>query len=113
MARTDERSVPWLDRILSDTLTMETCLQIGKLNLFADIEHASFQTLDVEEEAAGEERRCILHAEPLQPVGRPHVREAIAVVEQHGGLVALGPTHATKMPDSVQLSADLPDLRRD
>ena len=113
MAGAHERRVARLDRILSDTLALETGLQIGELDLLADIEHASLQTLHIEEEAAGEERRRILHAELLQPVGRPHVGEAVAVVEEHVGLVALGPAHAAKMPERVHLRADLADLRRD
>src|SRR5271156_2148579 len=87
------------DRLLCDALTFEAGLEIGERDLLADIEHPPFQALDVEQDAAGEERRRVFDAEFLEPVRRPHLGQAIAIVEEHFGLVAPHPAHAAEMAE--------------
>src|SRR6202044_2083686 len=101
------------DRLLCDALTFEAGLEIGEHDLFADVEHPPFQALDVEQDAAGEERRRVFDPEFLEPVRRPHLGQAIAVVEEHFGLVAPHPAHAAEMAERVHLGADLADFGGD
>ena len=113
VARAHEHGVAGRDDVFRDPLSCEACLEIRELNLLADFEHTTFQPLHVEQHAAREERRSVLHPELLQAVGRPHVGELVAVIEKHVGLVAGRTAHAAEMAERVHLRADLADLGSD
>ena len=101
---------PGRDRRLRHLLALEAGLEVGQLDLLAHVEHPALQALDVEQHAAGEEGRRLLHAELLQAIGRPHVGQPVAVVEEHLGLVALLPALAAEMAEGIHLRPDLADL---
>src|SRR3954471_2786588 len=42
MAGPDERGIPRLDQVLRKALSVEACLEIGELDLLANIKHAPF-----------------------------------------------------------------------
>ena len=113
MAGAHEDRVARRDAVFGDALALQAGFQIREPDLLADVEHASFQALHVKQDAAREEGRRVLDAELLQPVWRPHVRQAVAVVEEHAGLVAARAAHAAEMAERVHLRADLADFGRD
>ena len=96
-----------------ELLSLKAGLQIGELDLLADVEHAALQSLHVEQHAAGEERRRILDPEPLQAIGRPHFAEAGCRYRTAYWSVANGAAMAAEMAKSVHMGADLADFGGD
>src|SRR5215475_2479389 len=98
MTRAYENRVAWHYRFLGHPLTHETGFKVSQRDLLADVEHAALEALDVEQDAASEERRSVFDSKLLEPVGRPHVRKAITIVKQHVRLIAERSAHAAEMP---------------
>ena len=75
MASAHEHGVSGRYRFPGDTLARKAGFEIGKRNLLADVEHAPLETLDVEKNASGEERRRVFNPKFLQPIGRDHMSD--------------------------------------
>ena len=65
MTGAHERRIARRYRLFRDALTFEAGFQIGKRDLLADVEHPPLEALDVEQDAAGEERRSVFNSEFL------------------------------------------------
>ena len=108
-----EHRVAGREHVLGQALRLEAGAQVGRRDLFAGVEHAALQGLNVEQNARREEDRRVLDAEPGQPIGRPDVGERRAVVEADVAVVRLVADLAAEMAERIHVGADLADFGRE